>query len=86
VAAISEENAASAERVAASTEEVSQQVQGVNDAATALTGIAREIEGATARFKIQSEDGSEGSAGEAPARMERGARKKAPTQSRSRAA
>ncbi len=56
VAAISQENAATAERVACSTEEVTQQVQGVNDAASALTGIAREIEGATARFKIERDD------------------------------
>jgi methyl-accepting chemotaxis protein len=52
VAAISEENAASAERVAASTGMVSEQAQEVNDAAGALTGIAREIEGATARFRL----------------------------------
>jgi methyl-accepting chemotaxis protein len=56
VAGISQENAASAERVAVATEEVSGQVRGVNDAASALTGIARELEGATARFKIHRDD------------------------------
>jgi methyl-accepting chemotaxis protein len=69
VAAISEENAASAERVASSTEEVSEQVQEVNDAAAALTGIAREIEGATARFKINREDESAGAGGAVPSRV-----------------
>jgi methyl-accepting chemotaxis protein len=56
VAAISEENAASAERVASSTEEVTQQAQGVHEAAMALTGIARELEGATAMFKVSASD------------------------------
>ncbi len=56
VAAISEENAASAERVAATTVEVSQQAQDVNEAASALTGIARELEGSTARFKIEKDE------------------------------
>ena len=56
VAAISEENAASAERVAATTVEVSKQAQDVQDAATALTGIARELEGSTARFKLERDD------------------------------
>ena len=53
VAAISQENAASAEQVAASTGEVSRQAQEVNDAALTLTAIARELEGATARFKLR---------------------------------
>jgi len=52
VAALSEENAASAERVSCSTGLVSQQAQEVNGAATELTAIARELEGATARFKL----------------------------------
>jgi len=56
VAAISEENAASAERVASSTGLVSRQAQDVNDAAAELTGIARELEGSTARFKLKTED------------------------------
>ena len=56
VAAISEENAASAERVAATTMEVSRQAQDVNVAAAALTGIARELQGTTARFKIERDD------------------------------
>ena len=86
VAAISEENAASAERVASSTEEVSEQVQEVNDAAAALTSIAREIEGATARFKISREDGSAGAAGDTPARMQPVMRTKTPRRSQSRAA
>jgi methyl-accepting chemotaxis protein len=56
VAAISEENAASAERVASSTGFVSRQAQDVNDAAAELTGIARELEGSTARFKLKAEE------------------------------
>ena len=56
VAAISEENAASAERVASSTVLVSRQAQDVNDAATELTGIARELEGSVARFKLRSDE------------------------------
>jgi len=62
VAAISEENAASAERVAYSTVLVSRQAQDVNDAATELTGIARELQGSVARFKLRSDE-----EGEAPA-------------------
>jgi methyl-accepting chemotaxis protein len=53
VASISQENAASADQVAASTGEVSRQAQEVNDAALTLTAIARELEGATARFKLR---------------------------------
>jgi methyl-accepting chemotaxis protein len=56
VAAISEENAASADRVAVSTEEMTRQAQEVDDAALALAAIARELEGATARFKIRRDD------------------------------
>jgi methyl-accepting chemotaxis protein len=56
VAALSEENAASAERVASSTGMVSQQAQEVNDAAAELTAIARELEGATARFKLKRDE------------------------------
>ena len=56
VASLSEENAASAERVSSSTGLVSQQAQEVNDAATELTAIARELEGATARFKLTRDD------------------------------
>jgi methyl-accepting chemotaxis protein len=56
VAAISEENAASAERVAATTGVVSEHAQDVNDAASELTAIARELEGATARFKLSRDD------------------------------
>jgi methyl-accepting chemotaxis protein len=59
VAAISEENAASTERVAFSTVQVSRQVQDVNDAATELTGIARELEGSVARFKLRSDEKDE---------------------------
>jgi methyl-accepting chemotaxis protein len=60
VAAISEENAVSADLVAVSTEEVSKQVQEVDEAAVALTGIARELEGATARFKLRRDEGDVG--------------------------
>jgi methyl-accepting chemotaxis protein len=52
VASISEENAASAETVATSTRHVSDQTEEVNQAAAALTRFARELEGATAQFKI----------------------------------
>jgi len=52
VAAISQENAASAERVAESTREVSEQAKEVQHAAAALTTIAGELQGSTARFKI----------------------------------
>jgi methyl-accepting chemotaxis protein len=53
VASISEENAASAEMVAMSTMRVSDQTDEVNQAAAVLTRFARELEGATAQFKIQ---------------------------------
>jgi methyl-accepting chemotaxis protein len=56
VAAISEENAASAERVASSTGLVSAQAQDVNNIAVELTGMARELEGSTARFKLKADD------------------------------
>ncbi len=56
VAALSEENAASAERVSSSTGLVSQQAQEVNEAAVELTAIARELEGATARFRLTRDD------------------------------
>jgi len=56
VAAISQENAASADRVASSTGLVSRQAQDVSDAAAELTAIAREIEGATARFKLNDDE------------------------------
>jgi methyl-accepting chemotaxis protein len=56
VAAISEENAASADRVATSTEEVSRQARDVNAAALALASIARELEGTTARFKLRRDE------------------------------
>jgi methyl-accepting chemotaxis protein len=59
VAAISEENAASAERVAVTTSEVSAQAKDVNEAAAALTGIARELEGSTASFKLSRKDAEE---------------------------
>jgi methyl-accepting chemotaxis protein len=49
---ISETNAASAEELAASTTQVTQQVAGVDEAAGALLSIARELQGATAIFKI----------------------------------
>jgi methyl-accepting chemotaxis protein len=58
VAAISQENAASSERVAATTVEVSARAEEVSDAASVLTRIARELEGSTARFKIDR-DGDE---------------------------
>jgi methyl-accepting chemotaxis protein len=68
VAAISEENAASAERVASSTVLVSRQAQDVNSAAVELTGIARELEGSVARFKLRAEEGADqvGAAAAAP--------------------
>jgi methyl-accepting chemotaxis protein len=68
VAAISEENAASAERVAASTGMVAQQAEEVNEAASKLTGIAKELEGSTARFKLTRSEGDAArtSAGDAP--------------------
>ena len=56
VAAISQENAASTAQVAASTGMVSQQAEGVNEAATKLTGIAHELEGSTARFKLERDE------------------------------
>jgi methyl-accepting chemotaxis protein len=56
VAAISQENAASAELVAASTGMVSQQAEEVNQAALELTDIARELEGSTARFRLQRDE------------------------------
>jgi methyl-accepting chemotaxis protein len=52
VASISEENAASAETVAYSTSRVTEQTEEVNQAAVSLTRFARELEGATAQFKI----------------------------------
>lgn len=67
VAAISEENAASAERVASSTVLVSRQAQDVNDAATELTEIARELEGSVARFKLTCDEKDAASAADAPA-------------------
>jgi methyl-accepting chemotaxis protein len=57
VASISQENAASAEYVAGTVVEMANQAQEVQDAAAALTGIARELEGSTARFKIDMEGG-----------------------------
>jgi methyl-accepting chemotaxis protein len=68
VAAISQENAASAERAAASTGMVSQRAEEVNEAASELTGIAHDLESSTARFKLQRDerDGDEAAqAGEA---------------------
>ena len=56
VAALSQENAASAERVAASTGMVSQQAEEVNEAASELTGIAHELEGSTARFRLERDE------------------------------
>jgi methyl-accepting chemotaxis protein len=73
VAAISEENAASAERVAETTAEVSRQAQGVQDAATALTGIARELEGSTARFKIDRDSDEQDATPAPPPAVERSA-------------
>ena len=55
VSAISQENAASAEHVAGRVVELADQAQDVQEAAEALTGIARELEGSTARFKIETE-------------------------------
>jgi methyl-accepting chemotaxis protein len=60
VAAISEENAASAERVASSTGLVSRQAQEVNEAASELTSIARELEGSTARFRLNDDQEAAG--------------------------
>jgi methyl-accepting chemotaxis protein len=59
VAAISEENAASAEYVAGTVVELTDQAQDVQEAAEALTGIARELEGSTARFKIDAGGGDQ---------------------------
>ncbi len=56
VAAISQENAASTSQVAASTGMVSQQAEGVNEAAAKLTGIAHELEGSTARFRLERDE------------------------------
>jgi methyl-accepting chemotaxis protein len=58
VAAISEENAGSAEQVAESAELVNSQSHEVDDAAVGLTGIARELQGSTARFKLERDDAS----------------------------
>ncbi|MGD0248377.1 MAG: substrate-binding domain-containing protein [Candidatus Limnocylindrales bacterium] len=57
VATISAQNAASAERVAATTAEVSKHAQDVNEAASALTGIARQLEGSVAKFKLEKDEG-----------------------------
>lgn len=57
MAAISEENAASSQEIAASAGMVSQQAQETNDAAIALKGIARELQGSTARFKLEPDSG-----------------------------
>jgi methyl-accepting chemotaxis protein len=78
VAAISEENAASAERVASSTGMVSEQAQEVHDAAAALTGIARELQGSTARFRLErAESDAAGAIREQKAEETVGPRKKA---------
>jgi methyl-accepting chemotaxis protein len=63
VAAISEENAASSERIAASATLVNSQTQEVDDAASRLTGIARELQGSAARFKLKRGDARVESAG-----------------------
>jgi len=60
VASISQENAASAEYVAGTVVELANQAQGVQDSAAALTGIARELEGSTARFKIHTDSDNSG--------------------------
>ncbi len=67
VAAISEENAAAAERVAESTQFVSQQAQAVHDDAISLTAIARELQGSTARFKLRRDDEEEEASAPMPA-------------------
>jgi hypothetical protein len=48
---------------------VTQQAQGVHEAAMALTSIARELEGATALFKVRTSDEDD----EGPDRSGRGA-------------
>jgi len=53
VAALSEENAASAEEISASTEEVASMVQEMRDATSMLAVIAGEMKSATIRFKIK---------------------------------
>ena len=55
VAAISDENATSAEWVAATIIQVSTQAQDVNESASSLAVIARELQGSTARFKLEKE-------------------------------
>ena len=62
VSAISQENAASAEHVAGRVVELADQAQDVQEAAEALTGIARELEGSTARFKVETEGDAAASA------------------------
>jgi hypothetical protein len=57
----------SAERVASSTVLVSRQAQDVNDAATELTEIARELEGSVARFKLTCDEKDAASAADVPA-------------------
>jgi methyl-accepting chemotaxis protein len=66
VSAISQENAASAQYVAGTIVELADQAQDVQEAAAALTGIARELEGSTAKFKIDVDRGV-ASAAETPA-------------------
>ncbi len=55
VAAISEENAASTQEVSASTDEVAAQAAEVDKSAHTLSIIAKELEGATATFKLNQE-------------------------------
>ena len=62
VAEISEENAAAAERVALSAGLVSSQAADVDAAAANLTGIARELQGSTARFKLRRDDDQQSNA------------------------
>jgi methyl-accepting chemotaxis protein len=56
VAAIVEENAASTEEMSASTQEVAHTAEGVNTSAFALHGLAQELQGAIAQFKIEGDE------------------------------
>ena len=69
VAAISEENAAAAERVSESAGMVNAQSEEVDQAAAGLTGIARELQGSAARFKLKRDDAADTKAASAPTNL-----------------
>jgi methyl-accepting chemotaxis protein len=69
VAAISEENAAAAERVSESAGMVNLQSEEVDQAASGLTGIARELQGSAARFKLKRDDAADTKAVSAPTNL-----------------